>query len=211
MKISSIVKKIKKYLREEDRKDVEFRALLALTELGDIVKYITHDQKLNPDARPYGTKDDEIMAYGQALIQTIATMILREIDVEKSLRVGLENWKEGDWRRKKKKQKGISGILAFPGNVEGKAYILSKKHPIEKLPRRSILVAKMINPGMISYLSKVSGIITDQGGMTSHAAIMSKEQKIPCIVGAGNASALIPHGKNIKIITKKRRGLIKLM
>ncbi len=189
MRISNIIKRIKRYLKKEDRKDVEFRALIALTELGDIVKYITHDKKLNPNARPYGTKDDEMLAYGQALIQTIATMILRGIDVEKAFEIGLKNWKESDWRRKQKKQNKITGIfrgtfpgiLAFPGNAKGRAYILSKKHPIEKIPTGSILVAEMIKPSMISYLTKAAGIITDQGGRTSHAAIISREQRIPCL------------------------------
>ena len=215
MNISDIISKIKRYLKKEDRKDVEFRALIALTELGDIVKYITHDPKLNPNARPYGTENDEKLAYGQALVQTIATMVLRGINVEEAIKIGLKNWEEADWREKDKKQKNrkqkkISGILAFPGNIKGKAYILSKKHPIEKMPYGSILVAKMVKPSMIAYLIKASGIITDQGTMTSHAAIISKERRIPCLVGTGNASTAIPHGSNVKIIVKKRKGLAEL-
>jgi len=212
MEISSLIKKIKGYLKKEDRKDVEFRALIALTELGDIVKYITHDSRLNPDARSYGTKNDEKLAYGQALIQTIATMILRKIDVEESISIGLKNWEEQDWRRKKQnKISGIfSGILAFPGNAKGRAYVLSEKHPIEDLPSGSILVAEMIKPGMAPYLTKASGIITDQGGKTSHAAIISRAQRIPCIVGMGNATVVIRHGDNIKIVAKKGKGFVGL-
>jgi len=216
MNIASIISKIKKCLRREDRKDVEFRALIALTELGDIVKYITHDPRLNPDARPYGAKDDEKLAYGQALIQTIATMVLRGINVEQAIELGLENWKEADWRnkgkkRKKIRQKKLSGILAFPGNVRGKAYVLSKEHPIEKMPYGSILVAQMINPGMIMHLVKASGIITDQGTMSSHAATISREQSIPCVVGTGSASRKIKHGRNIKIIAKNRKGFVEVI
>jgi len=215
MSIPDIISKIKRYLKKEDRKDVEFRALIALTELGDIVKYITHDPKLNPDARPYGAENDEKLAYGQALIQTIATMVLRGINVEEAIEMGLRNWEEADWRnkdkkRKKRKLKKISGILAFSGNVKGKAYVLSRKHPIEKMPYGSILVARMVNPGMITYLIKASGIITDQGAMNSHAAIISKEQRIPCLVGTGNASTKIRHGGNIKIIVRKKKGLVEL-
>ncbi len=215
MKVSDIINKIKGYLKREDRKDVEFRALIALTELGDIVKYITHDSKLNPDARPYGTENDEKLAYGQALVQTIATMVLRGINIEEAIKIGLKNWEEADWRKKDKKQKDkkqekISGILAFPGNVKGKAYILSKKHPIEKMPHGSILVAEMVNPSMITYLARASGIITNQGAMTSHAAIIAREQRIPCLVGTGNATIIIPHGSNIKIIVKKRKGSVEL-
>ena len=214
MDISYLVKKIKRNLKKEDRKDVEFRALLALTELGDVVKYITHDQKLNPNARPHGTREDEALAYGQALAQTIASMILRKIDVAKSLKLGLENWEQKDWR-KKKKTKNISvifpGILACQGEAQGRAYVLSEKHPIDNLPKGSILVADWLTPSMVAFLSETSGIITDQGGKNSHAAIISREMRIPCIVGTGNATVLIPHGKNIRIINKGKKGLIKLL
>ncbi|MBI4101336.1 MAG: hypothetical protein HY443_00020 [Candidatus Nealsonbacteria bacterium] len=203
MEISQIVKKIKQYLKTEDRKDVEFRALIALTELGDIVKYITHDQKLNPDARLHGTKKDEALAYGQALVQTIATAIQRGIDAEEAVKLGLENWADRDWRKKNGKKNQLSGILAFPGNVQGKAYIFSRKHPIEKMPVGSILVADYIAPALASHLAKAGGIVTNQGGMTSHAAVMAREQKIPCVVGTRNATVLIPHGQDIKIIRGK--------
>ncbi len=209
MKVSTITKKIKKYLEKEDRKDIEFRILIALTELGDIAKYITHDQKLNPVARPYGIKSDEKLTYGQALVQLIAAAVLRKINIEESITLGLKNWEEGDWRKKNKKQKEISGLLVFPGNVKGKAYILSKKNPLKNLFRKSILIATMIKPDMIPYLSKVSAIITDHGGLTSHAAIIAKEFKIPCIVGTGNATRVIPHGSSIKIISKNKKRLVK--
>lgn len=210
METSSIIKKIRKYLKTEDRKDIEFRALLALTELGDIVKYITHDQKLNPNARPYGTKDDEIMAYGQALVQTLATMVLRGINIEKAIKIGLKNWAEGDWRRRKRKEKKISGVVAFPGNARGKAYILSEKHSVKKMPKNSILIASMIKPDMISYLTDVIALVSDNGGITSHAAIIARELRIPCIVGTGNASQIIPHGSNVKIIATGGKGLVEL-
>ncbi len=208
MKVSDIINKIKGYLKREDRKDVEFRALIALTELGDIVKYITHDSRLNPDARPYGTENDEKLAYGQALVQTIATMVLRGINVEEAIKMGLKNWEEADWRKKDKKQRKISGVLAFPGNIEGKAYVLSRKNSIKKVPRESILIASMIKPDMMPYLANVCGIICDQGGMTSHGAIMSRELKIPCIVGTANATRMVTHGRNVKVISKGKKGLV---
>lgn len=208
MKIADIVKKIKQYLKREDRKDVEFRALIALTELGDIVKYITHDKKLNPDARPYGTRNDEKLAYGQALIQTIATMVLRGINVEESIRMGLENWAEAEWRKRGKKENKVSGILAFPGQARGRAYVLSPKHLIEKMPANSILVAPSVSPALAPHLARAAGIITDHGGLTSHAAIMSREKKIPCLVGAGNTTALLRHGSLIRIVVKKGKGFV---
>ena len=210
MEVSYVTKKVKKYLKTEDRKDAEFRTLIALTELGDIAKYITHDQKLNPGARLHGTKNDEALAYGQTLVQTIATAILRGVDVEDAVRLGLKNWADKDWRKKKQRKNKVSGVLAFSGNARGKAYILSERNPIEKLPTGAILVADRISPAQVTHLSKAGGIITDQGGIASHAAIMAREQKIPCVVGTGNATLLIPHGRNIKIFGKGGKGLVKL-
>ncbi len=67
----------------------------------------------------------------------------------------------------------------------------------------------MVNPGrMITYLIKALGIITDQGAITSYAAIISRERGVPCIVGTGNASKVILRGSNVRIIVKKGKGLV---
>ena len=204
MDTSEIIKRIKKCMRKEDRKDVEFRVLITLTEVNDIVKYITHDEKLNPGARPHGTKKDEKMAYGQAFVQIIASMILRDIDFKEAIECGIKNWEEADWRKQNCNSRELKGKVAFRGIKEGKAFIVSDENSVRRIEKGLIIIAPTIKPEMIHYLRKASAIITDHGGLTSHPAILARELKVPCIVGTGNASKIISHGSNIKVIARGR-------
>jgi len=214
MDIKDAVYRIKKCLTKEDRSDVEFRALLALTELGDIAKYITHDQELNPDSRPHGTKKDEELAYGQVLIQVIATMILRGIDFEKSLESGIENWEDSDWRKRKdvsQSEKEVLGLSVVPAKLKGKAYVFSKENLITDMPNGAILIVSSMKPDMICYFKKASAVIADNGGLTSHEAIIAREFEIPCIVGTLNATQKIPHSSFIRLETIDGKGVIKIL
>ena len=57
----------------------------------------------------------------------------------------------------------------------------------------------MTNPDFVPYLSKVTGIVTDYGGITCHASIISREMKIPCIVGTKIATKIFKNGDIISI------------
>jgi len=63
------------------------------------------------------------------------------------------------------------------------------------MPTGSILVAESTQPKLILACKKASGIITDEGGILSHAAIISRELNIPCIVGTGNATEIFKNGQ----------------
>ncbi len=70
-----------------------------------------------------------------------------------------------------------------------------------------ILVAIQTTPHFIPYLKKIKAIITDEGGITCHAAIVSREMKIPCIVGTKEATSFLKTGDAVELDTKK--GIIK--
>ena len=194
-------------MENEDRKDVEFRALIALTEFGGIAKYVTHDPKLNPGARPHGTAEDEALAYGQALVQMLATLLLRGIDPDKAIELGLQNWEDADWRKRKAKKAksagtknlNLIGIGVVPGTVMGRVYVLSGKHPARKMPIGSILVAEFTKPELVEFFGNVIGVITDHGGATSHAANIAREKGVVSVVGTGNATKILKHGQTISI------------
>ena len=57
----------------------------------------------------------------------------------------------------------------------------------------------MTNPDMVPYMKKASAIVTDEGGITSHAAIVSRELGIPCIVGTGNATSVLRDGQIVTV------------
>ncbi len=123
LKIKDLETRIKKLMKNEDRRDVEMRFVIAASELGDLAKYISHDQVLNPNARPHGTKEDEVLAYGQALVQVVALAYLRGISAGQAFKKGLQNWEEADWRKVVAQGEGVEGLIACPGVVRGQAYV----------------------------------------------------------------------------------------
>jgi len=81
----------------------------------------------------------------------------------------------------------------------GKACRLSSPHEIEIFQDNSILVTEMTDPDWVPIMKRAAGIITDRGGRTCHAAIVSRELGIPAIVGTGNATERIFQGQEITL------------
>ena len=92
----------------------------------------------------------------------------------------------------------IKGVAAARGRVSGKAYvIIDPQQKLENLPQGVILIARAISPHWLPVLKQVAGIITEQGGLTSHGAILARELGIPAVVNAANATVLFQAGEHI--------------
>ncbi|MFH7024635.1 MAG: putative PEP-binding protein [Heteroscytonema crispum UTEX LB 1556] len=94
----------------------------------------------------------------------------------------------------------IKGIGAAAGRATGVAHVVV--HSLQKtakLPEGVILVASAIAPDWLPLLQQVSGIITEQGGLTSHAAILARELGIPAVVSALGATNLIQTGERLVV------------
>jgi pyruvate,water dikinase len=85
----------------------------------------------------------------------------------------------------------IRGLGASPGVATGPARILRKASDGQRLQQGDVLVAAMTSPDWVPVMRRAAAIVTDAGGMTSHAAIVSRELGIPCIVGAHNATTVL--------------------
>jgi pyruvate,water dikinase len=83
------------------------------------------------------------------------------------------------------------GLPASPGVGIGEAKIILSPKEGDKLNPGDVLVTKMTNPDFVPLMKKASAIVTDEGGVTSHAAIVSRELGIPCVVGTGNATKVV--------------------
>lgn len=79
----------------------------------------------------------------------------------------------------------------------GKVKIIKSTNEINQIKDGDILVTEMTDPDWGPVLKKVGGIITDRGGRTCHAAIVSREQQIPCIVGTGDGTEILKDGQEI--------------
>ncbi|ACP35431.1 pyruvate, water dikinase [Saccharolobus islandicus] len=95
----------------------------------------------------------------------------------------------------------VRGLAASPGIAFGKAkIILDIKDPkIHEFKKGDILVTKMTDPDWVPLMKIAGAIITDEGGMTSHAAIVSRELGIPAIVGSREATKVIQDNQEITV------------
>lgn len=92
----------------------------------------------------------------------------------------------------------IRGLGASPGRGSGEVRVLSSPDRDDGFESGNILVAEMTTPDWVPLMKKASAIVTDGGGMTCHAAIVSREMGLPCIVGTRNATKEL---KNDMLVT----------
>jgi len=98
-----------------------------------------------------------------------------------------------------KETKVIKGIPASSGSVRGKASIILNISHIYKFKKGDILVAPFTNVNYLPIMSKAKAVLTETGGLTSHAAIVSRELKKPCIVGIKNLLLSIHDGDKVEV------------
>ena len=93
----------------------------------------------------------------------------------------------------------LSGSAASPGVGSGKVRIVHDLNELDKVQQGDILVTEMTNPDMVVSMQRAAGIITNEGGLTSHAAIVSREMGIPCIVGTRTATTTLKEGQIVTV------------
>ena len=92
-----------------------------------------------------------------------------------------------------------SGLGASPGLATGKVVIYDTSMSLEAIKEGDILVTQMTMPDMVPAMSRAAAIVTDEGGMTCHAAIISRELGTPCVVGTGNATEIMKDGMDVTV------------
>ena len=93
----------------------------------------------------------------------------------------------------------LKGLGASPGVGMGPVKIIKDMSEIRTMKKGQVLVTEMTTPDFVPAMKKASAIITDTGGMTSHAAIVSRELGVPCIVGTQNATKILKEGMDISV------------
>jgi len=104
---------------------------------------------------------------------------------------------------KKKEEVGkkvlLSGLAASPGIASGKVKIVKSLDDLNKIKEGDVLVTKMTNPDMVVTMQKSAAIVTDEGGITAHAAIVSREMGIPAVVGTDKATKILEEGQEVTV------------
>lgn len=93
----------------------------------------------------------------------------------------------------------VKGDPASPGIRSGRPVVINSPNEIDKIKKGDVLVAMHTNPDYVPAMKKAAGIITETGGRTSHAAIVSRELGVPAVVGAENATTLLRHEKFVTV------------
>ena len=93
----------------------------------------------------------------------------------------------------------LQGTVAFQGKARGIVRLLRNTKEITHFQPGDILVANQTTPEFVIAMKKAAAIITDQGGITCHAAIMARELKVPCIIGTKIATHVLKDGDKVEV------------
>jgi len=167
-----VVKLVKEKANSEVLKDYETRKLAEFA-----VKLEEHYQK--PQDIEFAIEGEEIYIVQTRPITTI------EKRVEKATKL------EGEVI--------LKGLAASPGIASGKIRIIESLEDLKRIQTGDVLVTKMTNPDMVVSMQKSAAIVTDEGGLTAHAAIVSREMGIPAIVGTQEATTKLKEGEIITV------------
>lgn len=100
---------------------------------------------------------------------------------------------------KKPPSNKIAGLIACKGFVQGRARVIKSQDDLLKFEKGEIMVAYKTQPKYTPYMVRAAAMVTNIGGITSHAAIVAREFSIPCIVGTENATEMIKTGQIITV------------
>lgn len=105
--------------------------------------------------------------------------------------------------------KELRGSVAYRGFVKGTIQLIRSEKDFRIFKRGSILVTSMTRPEFVPLMKMASAVITDEGGVTCHAAIVSRELKLPCITGTKNATRVLKDGDLVEV--DANNGMVKIL
>ncbi len=174
-----------------DRKNARVLSDKEVTELASFA-VMSEEHYKNPQDMEWGIVDGKIY-----ILQSRPITTIKKNDKKAGAKPGAEPAEA---------KQILQGSGASPGLVSGRVYIVMDVRETAKVQEGDIMVTTMTNPDMVPAMKKVAGIITDEGGMTCHAAIVSRELGIPAVVGTKKATSTLKDGQIVTIDGEK--GLI---
>lgn len=107
------------------------------------------------------------------------------------------------------RRESFKGTVAFPGKVRGRVCVSFTSNDTDRIEQGDILVCNLTNPDYNHVFPKLAGIVTDEGGVLCHSAIMAREFKIPCIIGTKIATKVLRTGDVVEVDAEK--GIVKVL
>lgn len=99
--------------------------------------------------------------------------------------------------------KFVTGQIAYKGKVTGEVVVINSSRDFPKFKKGQILVTQMTTPDFVPIMEKAKAIVTDIGGITTHAAIVSRELGVICIIGTKNATKVFKDGDMVEVDADK--------
>ena len=93
----------------------------------------------------------------------------------------------------------VRGLGAAPGRASGPVRVIGSLADAGRLRDGDVLVTHMTSPDWVPLMRRAAAIVTDSGGMTCHAAIVSRELGVPCVVGTGEATRKLRDGELVTV------------
>lgn len=93
----------------------------------------------------------------------------------------------------------LEGQGASPGIVKGHVRIIKSGRDLSKVKKGEILIFEKITPDLLPFFKLAGGVVTNQGGVTSHAALITRELGIPCVVGVDDATRKLKEGEVVTL------------
>jgi pyruvate,water dikinase len=134
----------------------------------------------------YGKPQDVEFAIDRGQLYIVQTRPITTLESSKE--------KIEDQKQTITQEPNFTGEPASPGTASGVVVIINDPKEITRAQKGQILVTTMTTPDFVPAMKKVNGIITDKGGQTSHAAIVSRELGVPCVVGTKTATKDLKEG-----------------
>ena len=159
---------------KKDRKKIDTTMAIKIAKIG---------QKLH---NHYGKPQDVEFAIDRGELYIVQTRPITTIETNQK--------KLDDQKQTIDKAPDLTGEPASPGTASGIVVIINNPKEINRAQKGQVLVTTMTTPDFVPAMKKVNGIITDKGGQTSHAAIVSRELGVPCVVGTKTATKDLKEG-----------------
>lgn len=211
MDVAEVQRRIAACIKHEDRPDAEFRYAIFSSQAGDLARYISHDTKLSPSARKHGSPAEEGLSFGHAFVQLAGLADARGVDIDKAVGDALLAVEDRDWARRHTNSDGVRGKTAHVGTVEGLVYVLDAASKASEVPKDSVLVTRYGGPELAEVLGRVAAVVTDDGGVHSHLAVLSREGGVPCIMGTGNSTKILKTGMRVRVNAQPQAGYVELL
>jgi pyruvate, water dikinase len=103
------------------------------------------------------------------------------------------------FRLKERGKRLVAGVSVGQAITAGKAQVIESAEEIDRFEEGAVLVTGMTDPDWVPIMKRAAGIVTDHGGRTSHAAIVSRELGIAAVVGTGDATEVLEDGQEITV------------